>query len=1655
MMSLRAIFVVLLATLCGHSLIAQQPPEQERGFKPDGVYQFNGFDSVNLFNGNLNLAIPIASYTVSADVSYSFALRYAGNVWNANEHCPPPPEGGTPVCETRYFPQRDNAGMGWGIEFQELFSPLTPTKTVPQGSAITLWRFKSSDSGEHYFFETLHEPKCSAAVTADCDSVTAGVFYTRDGTYIRLKDGAGGAKILEFPNGERRRFAYDSTYGWRLQYIYGVSSTLSPTTGIPQTNWVKYEYVASTTHTGILDWHVTDSLGREHTVFFQPAAFGPDIVDKIRVAAFQRSNDSSPSAAYAEYDLTYDNYAIVNGKPVDGSPSVVVKPCQAASANTASVRFLTRIDLPSGEIWQFSYAQPTTSCDDASATLTQAILPTLGRLNWTYQSYGFSSDTADKATGVFERTQNDPAGNQVQYTKYLVATGANSGPPYTTTVEAYAKTEAGLWKRDSKVVNYFDRVSGPSMGLPYTTTISDSTTPTLKLSSETFDCDATNGSCPATPERRQYVTYEMDYVEVNATVHCNLNYPCARDRNRRMVAERTRYVTDANHYADTNYSLFDGLGHYRKTVTDGDFSSGNIRTAETNYNSNSRDGGSVGTYKLTTSGTRAAGYTSLLSSDPWILGTFGNMYSLEDGVRADVLTCFDMSTGFLKRKRTLASTTNDVGENDLLSVFTRDSATGFVSREEYFGGDKRASGEPDLSLGDVCTLTLPVHDEYSFRIDHTYQFGALATSTYAKANGTAMPFVSVQNAIDLNTGLVASSTDPAGVVTKYRYDRSRRLDLVDRDTAGLADTSYTFAGATTSAPASVTVTTGTGTTSTSVKYEFDAFGRLWREHRLMPDATWSVVETQYDTLGRRSAVSERETYTNASFTPAHKTEFKDYDVFGRIGRIRTSDEKETTITYTGERLTTRRTEVATSVGGVTAAITEEERDRAGRLVKITENGGDVTTYTYDPNNHMTSATVGSQPARVFTYDGRGFLVSEQHPESGTTDYQYDARGHVVTRAGAVATLKTDYDRAERVLSVTDDGTGPLAGVLKEFSYDRANATDSVTSSTDYSMGKLAEAIRHNRSDVLGDVQVQETYTYATRLGLLSRKDTTITTVKGATTTDGGEFSEAYEYTDQGNVNKLTYPTCPDCVGQPGPSRTVQTTFSHGLITDVAPYTRGITYHANGLVHEVRHANSTMNSVGLADGPLYTQELADGMARTGSISVSNYCNSTNLQITTQPADGTTVPQNGPADLTVSATGATQWQWYKVNGTSSVAIVGQTTFKLTSAVTADSIYWVRVGNGNCTIDSNQVTVHPVSCTSPTINIVPAIVPRNGTATASVVPISGATYVWSVIGAGATITATHGSSVDFTVGCIGEVPVIHVEITAPCGNPNASKTVSIEPTPTITLSTVNNDPIPQGGFKTIHVAFTGATQPQWTVQWSDRTVTEPTPSSFDRDVYPVGTTNYSLAAAPAVGCIPVSSNLITITVIPPTPTGLTATAVSPSQVNVSWSFSGQADGFLIERRGPGQSSFAQIGVADSSARSFPDTTAAANTAYLYRVKSTKANTPSAPSGFDLATTVIFTPDPIAFHTEVAAQPIMQLRTAVNAVRALWSTAAGPFTFTDPVLTNVDPKAIHILELRTILGNARSSLGLPAVQYTSPAPAPQQLFNAGDINDLRAGVR
>jgi hypothetical protein len=185
---------------------------------------------------------------------------------------------------------------------------------------------------------------------------------------------------------------------------------------------------------------------------------------------------------------------------------------------------------------------------------------------------------------------------------------------------------------------------------------------------------------------------------------------------------------------------------------------------------------------------------------------------------------------------------------------------------------------------------------------------------------------------------------------------------------------------------------------------------------------------------------------------------------------------------------------------------------------------------------------------------------------------------------------------------------------------------------------------------------------------------------------------------------------------------------------------------------------------------------------------------------------------------------------------------------------------------------------------------------------------------------------------------------------------------------------------------------------------------------------------------------------------PTNLIATAATSTSVNLSWTAVADATSYEVVRSADG---IAYVTVGTPAGNAFTDSSAAANTSYLYKVGA-RAGANTGPYGPpDLATTVIFTDDPlIAESTIINAAHMTQLRTAVSATHVL--ARLGAATFTDTIGALVPIKKIHIDELRTNLDDSRAALGLVALGYTDPSiSAALTTIKAAHFNELRNGVK
>ena len=185
------------------------------------------------------------------------------------------------------------------------------------------------------------------------------------------------------------------------------------------------------------------------------------------------------------------------------------------------------------------------------------------------------------------------------------------------------------------------------------------------------------------------------------------------------------------------------------------------------------------------------------------------------------------------------------------------------------------------------------------------------------------------------------------------------------------------------------------------------------------------------------------------------------------------------------------------------------------------------------------------------------------------------------------------------------------------------------------------------------------------------------------------------------------------------------------------------------------------------------------------------------------------------------------------------------------------------------------------------------------------------------------------------------------------------------------------------------------------------------------------------------------------------LAAVAVNAGQVNAQWTSPGGLSGvdhYDLERSFNGAP---YVRIAQVTGTTYTDTAVSAGKTYLYRVRAFDAgNNSLGVSNVDSATTIVFTDNPIQTGvTVIKAQHIVELRLAVNAVRA--SAGLSPAAWTDTSLPGIPVKAVHLLELRSALDQALAAVGIAVLPYSDPALTPgSSVIRRAHIEEIRQRV-
>lgn len=1206
------LFMLSAAWSPAEAQAATQHPALAQGTGEESTFRLSGLDSVNLFNGNLTLSVPLGStYAVGGNLSYGLNLIYNSSAgWELEEpenaFCTDP-QLGDRVDFSVYKPSiLTNAGMGWTLSMGRLvpdsLSPATQLR-VPR------WTYLSPDGHRRGFFTKLHSTE---------DGNPSDVLYTNDGSYLRLHTvasdcrsvmgGSAACQRLEFPNGTFHEF----------QQVVGDDVTWRPTAmGDAFGNWVEIHYFDNR-------WEIHDMHGRVQTVDFEDDGQGRQRVDQVLLTAF---SDAPTGNGTAVYDFTYDDevsdepvtvpwhqLAFANGEigcdPVQGIRfafnSVLVP-------DTVAPGFLVGLTRPDQSFFAMQYHTTETDNDadegGRSGALERLTLPTGAVYEWLYSGrYGMRASMrngtvlqpVDRVLGVARKLRKEDGDVTGMWTyRHEVSPYNSDYDPDSENIPCYHSTDVKVFESDttstpllwdrhffSSAQNIWNEFRG--MGF----------TPCLP-----GDPDGINYSGPALSQqeldsagnvlRETYVLYDHEAIPGPGVVG---------ERNFRLRERVVEYHDDINADTDEPYFTretwgydasnqqpapqeYDGLGHFRTYRFDSDFPGRNRREVYTRYGF--RDGQLTG-----------ATYTPDVT-DPWVLNTYDQIKTTEgmagDGHVATGYFCFDADTGFLEASRTLKG--NSFGSGDTLMRYEHED--GNVTYERAYGGDH-------VNLGDdPCSTTLAA----SYVTRHDYGVGVRKTTDYL--DGTQVLHQPLRLTLDTNTGLPTSSRNAAGVSTDYVFDVMGRLVSAKLEGAASVFHEYRYpvendTNRTLEHNVRTCMNGSNGCSGSGALLEdlttFDRRGQRILQQRRMPSIQGGgsrLVQRAfgYDALGRSTFTQEWRDPDLGGFD--FRTRQLDYDRFGRPAVIEVPDGSRTTFQYTGARLRRRSVDMAGPDGPQTSTV-EELNDAKGRLIRVTEpsgaGGAEVrTTYEYDEgdrlfkicmddtNDDATDPCTGQQ--RKFDYDDQGRLTQEEHPELGRESgsdawirYTYDAKGNMLTRSlfGDGLDRNYVYDGAGRLVHVlrpSEVGLSYGDRLLQEFFYEGPGNSACA--------GALVQSKQHQEVRLPGsgtqehDVVVTETFGYdpddacrLTHYGIRAGQAEGFRALR---------FVTGYAYDDLGNITDITYPDCGASPGCAGNTSQVGFGYQHGLLESVGG-TADLTYHATGAVHTIDHLSAGADTV---------------------------------------------------------------------------------------------------------------------------------------------------------------------------------------------------------------------------------------------------------------------------------------------------------------------------------------------------------------------------------------------------------------------------------------------------------------------------------------------
>ncbi len=347
------------------------------------------------------------------------------------------------------------------------------------------------------------------------------------------------------------------------------------------------------------------------------------------------------------------------------------------------------------------------------------------------------------------------------------------------------------------------------------------------------------------------------------------------------------------------------------------------------------------------------------------------------------------------------------------------------------------------SLGNAMTT--------SFDSSHTYP----ATSVNALGHV-------ITDSFDVGTGNLLTETKN-GITTTYQYDTFGRVikEIRPYDSTSLPTKKYNYSmdGA---APEVVKVSLKTTSNKTNdISYYYDGYANLVQLKTDVENDQQIVKNIFYDGLGRVKA--EQNPYF-AAFTPNLTVVSSDvnttynYDILDRVIGISNADGTSKNITFDRKNITDfdenknrhRYTldgydriakvyefYVDNVINVNDTFVTSYDYDTNDNLVTITDNVGNVFSFTYDSLNRKTKMDDPDLGRWDYVYDQNGNLIVQNDSKNQKITMAYDALNRVLTKTSSDVTTTFGYDQDLQGTLTNVTKNDPITGqnVLYKYEYD--------------------------------------------------------------------------------------------------------------------------------------------------------------------------------------------------------------------------------------------------------------------------------------------------------------------------------------------------------------------------------------------------------------------------------------------------------------------------------------------------------------------------------------------------------------------------------------------------------------------------------------------